>query len=103
MKSRALIISHTVLRLCMALCFKSQKRGHNNARRGESDIRIIIHNIYTYYCYLAQTISPVSDKACVWCMCVYLYILLRFVIIYTIYVLYLYVIPKLYRVIHLND
>lgn len=47
MKSRAPIISHTAFRLCKALCFKSQKRGHNNARRGESDIRIIIHNIYT--------------------------------------------------------
>lgn len=87
MKSRAPIISHTALRLCMALCFKSQKRGHNNARRGESDIRIIIHNIYTYYCYRAQTISPVSDKSCV-CVCTYIYYYI--LLSYTLFMYYIY-------------
>jgi len=45
MKSQAPIISHIVLHSRMALCFKSQKRGHNNVRRAESDIGTYYNNI----------------------------------------------------------
>lgn len=68
MKSQAPIISHIALHSRMALCFKSQKRGHNNARRAESDMGTYYNNIQYYYIirlysYRAQTISLVSDKS----------------------------------------
>lgn len=88
MKSQAPIISHIALHSRMALCYKSQKRGHNNARRAESDIGTYYNNIQyiILYAYIAT-----ERKLFRWfptslvLVCRYLYILSRFAIIHSVY------------------